>query len=126
MSQAVASHSVTHRTEVKNGPVHCKPRRLDAAILAIAKSKFESMLADGTIRPSSSNWASPLHMVPKSNDQWPPCGDYRAVNAVTATKFHILKTSHSFLLTRELSAKLIYKKLFIKSKCIRMTFAKLL
>ena len=42
------------------------------------------MLAEGIVRPSDSNWASPLHMVPKAQDgEWSACGDYRALNAMT-------------------------------------------
>jgi len=41
------------------------------------------MMEQGICRPSSSQWASPLHLVKKENGNWRPCGDFRKLNSVT-------------------------------------------
>ena len=41
------------------------------------------MLQLGIIHPSSTPWASLLHMVPKRSENWPPTGDYRRLNTMT-------------------------------------------
>ena len=100
-------HGVRHFVETSGRPVFAKARRLDPDKLKIAEAEFRSLEAAGIVRRSNSPWSSPLHMVPKQDGSWRPCGDYRRLNTVTTPDRYPLPSM------LDLSAKLHGCKFFI-------------
>ena len=76
-------HEVQHVIETTSRPVFARSRRLDPVKLQTAKEEFCKLELAGIIHRSDSPWASPLHMVKKSDSTLRPCGDYRRLNNIT-------------------------------------------
>ena len=108
-----SKHGVEHFIITKGPPIHSHARRLAPEKLAIAKAEFEKMENLGIIRRSNSPWASPLHVVPKADGGWRPCGDYRRLNESTTPDCYPVPNIQDF------SARLAEIQIFSKVDLIR-------
>ncbi|GBM54014.1 Transposon Ty3-I Gag-Pol polyprotein [Araneus ventricosus] len=107
-------HTTVHHIVAKGPPVVAKPRRPAPDRLKIAKSEFRNMMHLGHLRPSKSNYASPLQMVPKKGTlDWRPVGDYRALNSQT------LKDKYPIPCIADFTAELHESKIFSRIDLIK-------
>ncbi|KFD48852.1 hypothetical protein M513_10215 [Trichuris suis] len=81
---AVAMPGVEHCICSRGAPVYARPRRLTPAKLAAARKELDELLRCSILVPSHSQWASPIHLVPKDKGAgYRMVGCYERLNAVT-------------------------------------------
>lgn len=76
---------VEHTIHLKdNTPFKSRPYHLSPAKEVFAKEKIDELLAQGVIRPSNSEYSSPIVIAPKPGvNQWRMCIDFRKLNSRT-------------------------------------------
>lgn len=77
------SSDLEHHIITTGPPVTERYRKLFGDKAIAAKTEIQRLLDFEVIRPSSSAWASPIHLVKKKNGSYRLCGDYRKLNSVT-------------------------------------------
>ena len=112
-------HTAKHYITTTGLTTHASPRRLHPEKYKIAKDEFQLMSQLGIIRPSSSPYSSPLHMVQKpKTGVWRPYDNFRTSTwkqfLKTATQSHVCMNSPSVYREPEFLQNWIWLKLTTK------------
>ena len=84
-----------HIELIDNTPVRRPPYRLSPPKVHVLREKVQEMLDQGIIRPSTSNYSSPIFLVPKGENDFRPVIDYRYLNSKISIESIPLPDVHS-------------------------------
>jgi hypothetical protein len=75
--------SVSHRVKTTGGPIFQQPYRSGPFVRTAEQTEVNRMLAEDIIEPATSEWSSPVVLVPKRDGGMRFCVDYRKLNNLT-------------------------------------------
>ena len=107
-SFTLPKHGIQHCIPTTGFPVHSQARGFSPEKLLSAKDEFDTLLKLGIIRRSNSPYSSPLHVAPKPEGGWHPCGDYYRLNDNTEFDRYPVPRIHDF--TTNLAGKVVFSK----------------
>merc|ERR1712051_1105843 len=107
-SMETPKHGVRHHIVTHGSPVHAHSRRLPQEKLKPTKEEYRILEELGIVRRSKSPYSSPIHVVPKAEWGYRPCGDFRRLNCQTEDDKYPTPRIHDF--TTYLAGKTIFSK----------------
>ena len=111
--KAPRCHNIEHSIPTMGPAVTSKPRRLRPDLANRAKGDVQDMVRLGIMRPSTSNWSSPVVIKEKPDKTLRICGDYRSLNSITT------KDEYPMPLLADSTARLAEKSVFSSIDIVR-------
>ena len=106
-------YGVVHGIDTGNAaPCRTAPRPLGSRPKAtLGKAAWMDLLEKSIIERYQSNWSSGLHLQPKPDGTYRPCGDFRQLNEKTLTDMHPIP--HLRYFTAKLNGAKVYSKVYL-------------